>query len=165
MRRLVARAAELGDDEALATATGNRFGRAINARFDDACQRAALSVASAAELGHAHRLATASRPGFSSSPRAIAHAERIADAIDSELWPESILRDECRTALSIAEPNTLPAGSTTLAYASALAQVAAWLRTRDPSERAARDQLGQLTFADGQGRGSALARGPRLPLR
>ncbi len=236
-RRLVARAAELGDDEALATATGNLFGRAINARdrdemrrlrpvlltlvtseaspkalgwthyflaldayvdarFDDACEHAALSVASAGEVGHAYMLATAvatrllaesardraiAQPALvevlelvrnvSVQPLAafalwfvaryaaavapdtaaewLAHAERLAVAIDSELWPESILRDECLAVLSIAEPSALLAGGATLDYATALAQAAAWLGTRDPSERAAREPVGQLTFVDG----------------
>ena len=61
---------------------------------------------------------------------------------------QSILRDECLAVLSIAEPGTLPAGSATLDYTTALAQAAAWLATRDPSERAAREPVGQLTFAD-----------------
>ena len=194
-RRLAARAAELGDQEALATATGNLFGRAINARdrdemrrlrpmllavitpeasakalgwthyflaldayvdgrFDEACEHAALSAASAAELGHEYMLATAVATRLlaeSARDRAIAqaalaevlelvrhvsvqplaafalwfvaryaaavapdsaaqwlaHAERIVVAIDSELWPESILRDECLAVLSIAERGTL----------------------------------------------------------
>ena len=236
-RRLVGRAAELGDDEALATATGNLFGRAINARdrhemrrlrptllalvtseaspkalgwthyflaldayvdarFDDACEHAARSVASAAEVGHAYMLATAvttrllaesardraiAQPALvevlelvrnvSVQPLAafalwfvaryaaavapdtaaewLAHAERLVVAIDSELWPESILRDESLAVLSIAEPSTLLAGGATLDYATALARAAAWLGTRDPSERAAREPVGQLTFADG----------------
>jgi predicted ATPase/DNA-binding SARP family transcriptional activator len=235
-RRLVARAAELGDQEALATATGNLFGRAINARdrhemrrlrpmllalitpeasptalgwghyflaldayvdarFDEAYEHAARSAASAGELGHAYMLATAVATRLlaeSARDRAIAqpalvevldlvrnvsvqplaafalwfvaryaaavapdtaaewlgHAERIAVTIDSELWPESILRDECLAVLSIAEPSTLLAGSGTLDYTTALAQAAAWLATRDPSERAAREPVGQLTFAD-----------------
>jgi hypothetical protein len=66
-----------------------------------------------------------------------------------ELWPESILRDECLAVLSIAERSTLLAGNETLDYATALGEAAAWLATRDPSERAAREPIGQLTFADG----------------
>jgi predicted ATPase/DNA-binding SARP family transcriptional activator len=236
-RRLLARAAELGDQEALVTATGNLFGRAINARdrhgmrrlrpmllalitpeasptalgwshyflaldayvdarFDEAYEHAALSAASAGELGHAYMLATAVATRLlaeSARDRAIAqpalvevlelvrnvsvqplaalalwfvaryaaavapdtaaewlgHAERIVVAIDSELWPESILRDECLTVLSIPEPSTLLAGSASLDYATALGQAAAWLATRDPSERAVREPVGRLTFADG----------------
>jgi hypothetical protein len=40
-------------------------------------------------------------------------------------------------------------GVPSLDHATALAQAAAWLATRDPSERAARDPIGALTFAGG----------------
>ena len=236
-RRLAARAAELGDQEALATATGNLFGRAINARdrdemgrlrpmllavitqepspvalgwthyflaldayvdgrFDEAYEHAALSAASAGELGHAYMLATAVATRLlaeSARDRAIAqsalaevlelvrdvsvqplaafalwfvaryaaavapetagqwlaHAERIVAAIDSELWPESILRDECLTVLSLGEHGTLSGSVASLDHATALAEAAAWVATRDPSELAAREPVGELTFAVG----------------
>jgi predicted ATPase/DNA-binding SARP family transcriptional activator len=235
-RRLAARAVELGDQEALATATGNLFGRAINARdrdemrrlrpmllavitreaspvalgwthyflaldayvdarFDEAYEHAALSVASAGELGHAYMLATAVATRLlaeSARDRAIArsalaevldlvrdvsvqplaafalwfvaryaaavapdtarqwlaHAERIVSAIDSELWPESILRDECLALLS-AEQSALTLSAAPLDYATALSEAAAWVATRDPCERAAREPVGELTFAVG----------------
>ena len=236
-RRLVARAAELGDQEALATATGNLFGRAINARdrnemgrlrpmlvavitteaspaalgwthyflaldayvdgrFEEAYEHAALSAASAGELGHAYMLATAvatrllaesardraiARSGLAevlelvrdvsvqplaafalwfvaryaaavapeTAGRWLAHADRIVAAIDSELWPESILRDECLTMLSVAEQGTLSGGAAPLDYATALAEAAAWVDMRDPSERVPREPVGELTFAVG----------------
>ena len=236
-RRLAARAAELGDQEALATATGNLFGRAINARdrgemgrlrpmllavitqepspvalgwthyflaldayvdgrFDEAYEHAALSAASAGELGHAYMLATAVATRLlaeSARDRAIArsalaevlelvrdvsvqplaafalwfvaryaaavapetagqwlaHAERIVAAIDSELWPESILRDECLTVLSLGEHGTLSGSVASLDHATALAEAAAWVATRNPSELAAREPVGELTFAVG----------------
>ncbi len=236
-RRLAERASELGDREALATATGNLFGRAINARdreemhrmrpmllaliapdasaaalgwthyflaldayvdgrFQAACEHAAQSAARARELGHDYMFATAvatrllaesardraiAQPalaevlevvrGVSVQPLAafalwlvaryaaavspdtaaqwLAHAERIVVAIDSELWPESILRDECLAVLSVAERTALPDGAPSLDHATALMQAAAWLATRDPAERAARDPLGALTFAGG----------------
>jgi hypothetical protein len=68
--------------------------------------------------------------------------------IDSELWPESILRDECLALLSTAERGALLEGAPTLDHATALAQAAAWLATRDPSEHAPRDPIGELTFRD-----------------
>jgi predicted ATPase/DNA-binding SARP family transcriptional activator len=235
-RRLAARAVELGDQEALATATGNLFGRAINARdrnemrrlrpmlaavitqeaspvalgwthyflaldayvdgrFDEAYEHAALSAASAGELGHAYMLATAvatrllaesardraiarsalaevlelvrdvsvqplaafalwfvARYAAAVAPetagRWLAQAERIVSAIDSELWPESILRDECLALLST-EQGTLPTSAAPLDYATALAEAAAWVATRDPYERAVREPVGELTFAVG----------------
>jgi predicted ATPase/DNA-binding SARP family transcriptional activator len=236
-RRLVDRAAELGDQDALATAIGNLFGRAMNARdrdemrrmrpmllalltpeaspqalgwthyflavdayaesrFDDACEHAAQSAANAHELGHQYMFATAITTRLlaeSARDRAIAqtalrevldlvrqvsvqplaafalwlvaryaaavapdtsaqwltHAERIVVAIDSELWPESILRDECLALLGIVEPGTLLDGVPPLGHAAALADAAAWLATRDPSESAVRDPIGELTFASG----------------
>ena len=79
----------------------------------------------------------------------LAHAERIVVAIDSELWPESILRDECLALLGIAERGTLLDGVPPLGHAAALAKASAWLATRDPSEYAVRDPVGELTFAGG----------------
>jgi hypothetical protein len=79
----------------------------------------------------------------------LAHAERIVVAIDSELWPESILRDECLALLSVPERGALLDGVPSVDHATALAQAAAWLATRDPSERATRDPVGELTFASG----------------
>jgi hypothetical protein len=234
-RRLAARAAELGDQEAVATATGNLFARAINARdrdemrrmrpvllaaivpgasakalgwthyflaldayvdgrFDAACEHAELSAANARELGHEYMLATAvatrllarsardraiahaalaevlelvrpvsvqplaafalwfvARYAAAVAPESaaqwLAHAERIVVALDSELWPESILRDECLAALSITERGTVLDGAAPLDHATALAQAAEWLATRDPSESAAREPLGEVTFA------------------
>ncbi|HET6866732.1 MAG TPA: BTAD domain-containing putative transcriptional regulator [Solirubrobacteraceae bacterium] len=236
-RRLVERAAELGDHEAVATATGNLFGRALNARDQDEMRRlrpmllavltpeasaaalgwthyflaldayvdgrfqasaehAAQSAARAAELGHEYMFATAAatrllaesardrtiaQPALaevlelvvdvSVQPLAafalwfvaryaaavapdtaaqwLAHAERIVVTIDSELWPESILRDESLAVLSISERGALLDAVPSLDHATVLAQAAAWLATRDPSERATRDPVGELTFAGG----------------
>jgi len=161
-----------------------------------ACEHAAQSTASAAELGHQYMFATAvatrllaesardraiSQPALaevlelvrdvSVQPLAafalwfvaryaaavapetaaqwLVHAERIVVAIDSELWPESILRDECLALLSIAERGSLLDGGPSLDQATALAQAAAWLATRDPGERAARNPIGELTFSGG----------------
>ena len=236
-RRLAARASELGDYEAVATATGNLFARAVNGRdreemrrmrpmllalitpeasakalgwthyflaldayadgrFDEACQHAAQSAANAGELGHDYMFAAALATRLlaeSARDRAIpqaalaevlkvvghvsvqpltafalwfvaryaaavapetagqwlAHAERIVVAIDSELWPESILRDECLARLGIAERGALLGEGGALDHAAALAEAAAWLATRDPSELAVRDPIGELTFAVG----------------
>jgi predicted ATPase/DNA-binding SARP family transcriptional activator len=234
-RRLAARASELGDHDAVATATGNLFGRALNARdrdemhrmrptllalitpeaspkvvgwtqyflaldayvdgrFDVACEHATLSVASAEELGHEYMFATAIATRLlaaSARDRAIpqaalsevlavvgsisvqpltafalwlvaryaaavapdgaaqwlAHAERIVVAIDSELWPESVLRDETLALLGIVERTALLDQAAPLDHTQALAAAAAWLATRDPTERASRDPLGELVFA------------------
>jgi predicted ATPase len=236
-RRLAARAAELGDQEALATATGNLFGRAVNARdrdamrrirpmllalitpdaspralgwtqyflaldayvdgrFGDAYEHAAQSAGAAEEIGHEYMLATAvatrllaesARDGeiargaltemlelvrhISVQPLAafalwfvaryaaavgsetavqwLAHAERIVVAIDSQLWPESVLRDECLAILGITERETLSQVSPVLDHASALTAAAAWLAERDPAERAPRPPVEERTLAAG----------------
>ena len=233
--RLVERATELGDQEALATATGNLFGRAINARdrdeirrlrpllesmitpdatakalgwthyflaldayvdgrFEDACAHAAQSAASADELGHDYLRATAAatrllaesardrvitQPALAemlelmrevsiqplaafglwfvaryaaavapdSAAQWLAHAERLVVSIDSELWPESILRDESLAVLGIDERGALLDAVPQLDHATALEQAAVWVAARDPAELAARDPVGQLTFA------------------
>jgi hypothetical protein len=111
-----------------------------------------LSAASATELGHAYMFATAVATRLlaesaQDGAQWLAHAERIMVSIDSELWPESILRDECLAVLSVAERGTLLEGVAALDHASALAEAAAWLATRDSSERAPRDPVGELTFA------------------
>jgi predicted ATPase len=234
-RRLAARAAELGDHDALATATANLFARAINARdreemarirptlvglltpaaspksqgwthyflaldayvdgrFDAAYEHAEQSAARAREVGHEYMFATAMatrllaqsareraivQPGLaevlelvrqvSVQPLAVfalwfvaryaaavapetaaqwlVHAERVVTAIDSDMWPECILRDECLAVLSIPEPSALLDGAPSLDHATALAQAEAWLATRDASERASRELIGELTFA------------------
>jgi predicted ATPase/DNA-binding SARP family transcriptional activator len=234
-RRLAARASELGDHEAVATATGNLFGRALNARdrdemhrmrpmllalitpeaspkvlgwtqyflaldayvdgrFDAACQHATQSAASAEELGHEYMFATAIATRLlaaSARDRAIpqsalaevlvvvartsvqpltafalwlvaryaaavvpdsaaqwlVHAERIVVAVESELWPESVLRDECLALLGIADRGALLDQAAPLDHTQALAAAAAWLATRDRTEQALRDPLGELIFA------------------
>ena len=234
-RRLAARASELGDHEAVATATGNLFGRALNARdrdemhrmrpmllalitpeaspkvlgwtqyflaldayvdgrFDAACEHATQSAASAEGLGHEYMFATATATRLlaaSARDRAIpqsalaevlvvvartsvqpltafalwlvaryaaavvpdsaaqwlVHAERIVVAVDSELWPESVLRDECLALLGIADREALLDQAAPLDHTEALAAAAAWLATRDRTEQASRDPLGELIFA------------------
>ncbi len=233
-RRLAARASVLGDQEAVATATGNLFGRALNARdrdgmhrmrpmllalitpeaspkvlgwtqyflaldayvdgrYDVACEHATRSAASAEELGHEYMFATAIATRLlaaSARDRAIpqsaltevlavvvrtsvlpltafalwlvaryaaavapdsaaqwlAHAERIVVAVDSELWPESVLRDECLALLGIVERGALLDLAAPLDHTEALAAAAAWLATRDRAEQASRDPLGELIF-------------------
>ena len=153
----MASAGELGHAYMLATAVATRL-LAESARDRAIAQPALVEVLelvrnvsvqplAAFALWFVARYAAAVAPD--TAAEWLAHAERLAVAIDSELWPESILRDECLAVLSIAEPSALLAGGATLDYATALAQAAAWLGTRDPSERAAREPVGQLTFVDG----------------
>jgi hypothetical protein len=232
-RRLAARAAEIGDQEALATATGNLFGRALNARdheemrrlrpsllalitpdtstkalgwihyylaldayvdgrLESACEHASLSAEKAEEIGHEFMLAGAvgtrllsqsardgvithaalakalelmRRPSVQplaafalwlvaryaagvdpeTAARCLAHAERIIAPLDSELWPESVLRDETVAVLGIEDLASLLDSTPTLDHAAALDEAAAWLAGRDPAERAPRARTQQVT--------------------
>jgi hypothetical protein len=226
-RRLAARAAEIGDQEALAMATGNLFGQALNARdrdemsrlrpelialitpetsdralgwihyflaldayvdgrLESACEHASLSAEKAEAVGHEFMLASAAatrvlaesardgviahaalteavelmrRPSVQplaafalwlvaryaagvapeTAGRWLAHAERIIAALDSGLWPESVLRDETAAVLGVTDLTSLLDSTPPLDHAVALAEAAAWLATRDPTETAPRD--------------------------
>ncbi len=225
-RRLAARAAEIGDQEALAMATGNLFGQALNARdredmrrlrpellalitpeasarslgwthyflaldayvddrFQSACEHAELSMEKAIEIGHEFMLASAAgtrllsssardgaiaqpalvdalelmrRPSVAplaafalwlvaryaagvepeSAARWLAHAERIIAAIDSELWPECVLRDETAAVLQIADLGALLDRTAPLDHAAALTEAVAWLAGRSSAETSPR---------------------------
>jgi hypothetical protein len=51
--------------------------------------------------------------------------------------------------LGIAERGALLDAVPPLGHAAALAEAAGWLATRDPSELATRDPIGELTFSSG----------------
>jgi hypothetical protein len=234
-RRLARRASELGDQEALATATGNLFGQALNARdrdemrrlrpdllalltpetsaralgwihyflaldayvdgrFETAAEHAALSADKAAEVGHEFMLASAigtgllarsardgaiahddltealalmRRPGVpplaafalwfvaryaagvepSTAAQWLAHAERILVSLDSELWPESNLRDETLDVLGLRDLGAALEAIPPLDHAAALTAAAEWLDARDPSESAPRKVVSELSSA------------------
>ena len=80
--------------------------------------------------------------------RWLVHAERTLAALDSELWPESVLRDETLAILGIENVNSLPDGIEPLAHAAALAQAITWLGERDPGERSFRHR-GRTQTAEG----------------
>ncbi len=231
-RRLAARAAEIGDQEALAMATGNLFGQALNVRdrdemrrmrpdllalitpeasprtigwmhyflaldayvetsFEAAAEHAAQSAANAQLAGHeflfasaiATRLLAASaragaitqpellevaatmrRPGVQpmsafalwfiaryaaelapdTAERCLAHADRIVAALDSELWPECVLRDEALAILGIADMQAALERTPPADHAAALDEAIAWLAARDAAEVASREVV-QLT--------------------
>lgn len=236
-RRLAARAAEFGDHEAFATATGNLFAHAINARdldemkqlrpsmlalitpesnarvrgwthyflaldayvhgqIDSACDHAAQSVNNAEEIGHEYMLASAvgtrmlavsardgvmvcgalaeaiecmRRPSIAPlsafalwlvarfaagvdpamAGRWLAHSERILAASDSEIWPESILREETMAVLGITDLDALLSSTPPLDHAEALAAASEWLAGRDPKEQAARATATAFVSASG----------------
>jgi hypothetical protein len=70
--------------------------------------------------------------------RWLVHAERTVAALDSELWPESVLRDETLAVLGLEDVDDLRDGIPPLDHAAALAQAITWLGQRDPAERSAR---------------------------
>ena len=70
--------------------------------------------------------------------RWLVHAERTVAALDSELWPESVLRDETLAVLGIANVDELRDGVQPLDHAAALAQAITWLSGRDSDERSVR---------------------------
>lgn len=227
--RMAARAAELGDQEAQVTATGNLFARALNARnraemtqlrpmllalvtpqaspkalgwlhyflaldayvdgrFEESREHAALSVDSARAIGHDYMLGSAAgtrllahsacegairqpdlaatlelmaRPSIAplsifalylvsryaaglaprEASRWLAQAERIAQATDSQLWPESTLRDETMAVLNIEDLAGVLEREEPLDHVAALAEARAWVAGRDPTEQGAREHL------------------------
>jgi predicted ATPase/DNA-binding SARP family transcriptional activator len=236
-RRLAARADELGDHEAFATATGNLFAHATNARdldemkrlrpamlglitpesnarvrgwthyflaidayvhgqIDSACDHAAQSVNNAEEIGHEYMLASAvgtrmlaetardgvmvcgalaeaiecmRRPSIAPlsafalwlvarfaagvdpamAGRWLAHSERILAASDSEIWPESILREETMAVLGITDLDAVLSDTAALDHAAALAAASDWLAERDPGEQAPRATATAFVSASG----------------
>jgi hypothetical protein len=224
--RLATRAAELGNLEAVAMATGTLFGKALNrrdldemrrlgpdllamitpetspkalgwihyylalgayvdGRIESACEHASLSVENAESVGHEFLLAVAagtrllsesardgsithaalaatldlmSRPGVpplsanalwfvaryaaavapGTAGQWLAHAERILATLDSELWPESVLRDETLTMLGIDDLSPLLDRTPPMDHAEALAAAIAWVAERDRTESAPR---------------------------
>jgi predicted ATPase/DNA-binding SARP family transcriptional activator len=227
--RLVERAAELGDTEALVLATGNLFSKAMNARnlteirrlrpilrsiltpdagakargwthyflslsayaegrFDQAAEHADATVAAATELGHEFMLASAvgtrllaqsardreiAQPDLAEAlelmrrpsvqpmavfalwfvaryaaavdrefaGRCLAHAQRVLDQLDSELWPEDVLREETLGVLEIDDLGPLLGRTPPVEHAAALAEAAKWLASRAPDERTPREPL------------------------
>jgi predicted ATPase/DNA-binding SARP family transcriptional activator len=99
-------------------------------------RRPSVQALSAFGLWFVARYAAGVAPG--SAGRWLVHAERTVAALDSELWPESVLRDETLAVLGIADIDDLRDGIQPLDHAAALAQAITWLGQRDPGERALR---------------------------
>ena len=225
-RLLADRAGEIGDQEALAMATGNLFGQALNARdrdamrrlrpdllavvgpgtsdkalgwthyflaldayvegqFDPACEHAALCAEKAEAIGHEFMLASGAgtrllaqsardgviahdeladalelmrRPSVpplaafalwlvaryaagvapDDAGRWLAHAERILMALHSQLWPESVLRDETMEVLGLDDLAGVLETTPELDHVVAMTDAHAWLAERDRDERVTR---------------------------
>jgi hypothetical protein len=146
-------AEELGHEYMLATTLATRLlaesarDRAIPqpalAEVLELAGRVSVQPLAAFALWLVARYAAAQSPD--NAKRWLAQAERIVVMIDSELWPESVLREECLALLGIADRGTLLDEAEPLEPAAALAEAAAWLATRDPAERAPRNPVGTLT--------------------
>jgi predicted ATPase/DNA-binding SARP family transcriptional activator len=70
--------------------------------------------------------------------RWLAHAEQCRVRLDTQLWPENVLREETMVLLGIDNLADLLACTPTLGHDAALEQAAAWVAGRDPAERAGR---------------------------
>lgn len=231
-KRMANRAAELGDREAQATATGNLFAGALNARdlvemaqlrptlmalvtadaspkavgwihyflaldayvhgnMDESYEHAALTVETAMEIGHEYMLGSAvgtrllaqsARDGVITQPdlaqtlelmakpsiapltifalwlvaryaaavapreakRWLAQAEQIALATDSQLWPESEVRDETMAVLNLDDLAPLLEDEPPRDHVVVLSEATAWLACRDPLEQVTRDRVSAL---------------------
>ncbi len=70
--------------------------------------------------------------------RWLAHSDRIVAAIDSQLWPERVLRDETLAVLGLSDLGPLLESTPPLDHVTAHAQAIAWVGGRSAAERAAR---------------------------
>jgi hypothetical protein len=77
----------------------------------------------------------------------LAHAARIVASLDSDLWPESILRDETLDVLGLRDLGAALEATPPLDHAAALTAAAEWLDARDPSESAPRKVAPELSSA------------------
>jgi predicted ATPase len=70
--------------------------------------------------------------------RWLAHSDRIVTAIDSQLWPERVLREETLAVLGITDLGPLLESTPPLDHATAHAQAIAWVAGRSHAEAATR---------------------------
>lgn len=79
--------------------------------------------------------------------RWLAHSDRIVIAIDSQLWPERVLRDETLAVLGISDLRPLLESTPPLDHATAHDEAIAWAAGRDPAEVATRTPSDALSPA------------------
>jgi predicted ATPase/DNA-binding SARP family transcriptional activator len=79
--------------------------------------------------------------------RWLAHSDRIVAAIDSQLWPERVLRDETLTLLGITELAPLLESTPPLDHVTAHAEASAWVAGRNAAETATRTPSRTLSHA------------------
>jgi predicted ATPase/DNA-binding SARP family transcriptional activator len=68
----------------------------------------------------------------------LAHSDRIVAAIDSQLWPERVLRDETLAVLGLTDLGSLLESTPRLDHATAHAEAIAWVVGRSAAETATR---------------------------
>jgi predicted ATPase/DNA-binding SARP family transcriptional activator len=137
---------EIGHDVMLASAVGARLlaqsardGTLAHADLSEAVavmRRPSVQPLAAFTLWLVARYAAA--VDAEAAGRWLAHAERIVAQLDSELWPERVLRDEALEVLGISDLAPLLATTPPLDHAAALDEAADWLAQRDPTELAPR---------------------------
>ena len=79
--------------------------------------------------------------------RWLAHSDRIVAAIDSQLWPERVLRDETLAVLGISDLGPLLQSTPPLDHVTAHAEALAWVAGRSAAERATRTPSRRLSHA------------------
>jgi predicted ATPase/DNA-binding SARP family transcriptional activator len=142
----VAKAQEIGHEVMLASGVGTHLlaRSALDGAIDLAAlieglelmRRPSVQPLSAFGLWLVARYAAGVAPD--TAGRWLVHAERTVATLDSELWPESVLRDETLAILKIKDVDDLRDGVQPLDHAAALAQAVVWLGEREPGERAPR---------------------------
>jgi predicted ATPase/DNA-binding SARP family transcriptional activator len=79
--------------------------------------------------------------------RWLAHSDRIVAAIDSQLWPERVLREETLAVLGITDLGPLLESTPPLDHVTAHAQAIAWVAGRSAAETATRTPSRSLSHA------------------
>jgi hypothetical protein len=154
-----ARSAETSDGDQLTFAVATATKLLAQSALDESIPQTALSEAveymrqpgittlSVFALWFVARYAAEIAPDLSA--RWLTYSEQILVELEARMWPESVLRDETMAILGITDLTPL-VGSTPLAdHRAALADAAAWLAERDPTERAARRGAQRPTLTTG----------------
>lgn len=79
--------------------------------------------------------------------RWLAHSDRIVAAIDPQLWPERVLRDDTLAALGITDLAPVLESTAPLDHVTAHAEAVAWVAGRNAAETATRTPSRTLSHA------------------
>ncbi len=151
----VARAREVGHEFMLASAAATgllarsardgEIRRADLADVLDLMQRPGVPPLAAFALWFVARYAATVDPA--AAGRWLAHAARIVETLDSDLWPECDLRDETLSVFGISDVSALLAGTPVVDHAHAVAEAVVWLDARPVDELAPRIVARQFSDA------------------